>query len=77
MILSYKHKYYMGQIKKKIKLEISSDNNEVRNIQWFTADQAFKKIRDYNFEKRLMIKNVHYLFKNMLLAIKDKLLNEK
>ena len=70
----YKHKYYMGQIRKKIKLEISSDNNEVRNIQWFTAEQSFRKIRDYNFEKRLMIKNVHYLLKNMILAIKDKLL---
>jgi 8-oxo-dGTP pyrophosphatase MutT (NUDIX family) len=72
----YKHKYYMGQIKKKIKLEISTDNNEVRNIQWFTANQSFNKIRDYNFEKRMMIKNVHYILKNMILAIKEKLLSE-
>ena len=73
----YKHKYYMGQINKKIQLMISSDNNEVRDIQWFTARQAFLKIRDYNFEKRLMIKNIHYLMKNMILAIRDKLLNDK
>ena len=75
--IRYKHKYYMGQINKKIKLKILSDNNEVRNIQWFTVQQSFLKIRDYNFEKRLMIKNIHFLFKNMLLAIKNKLLNEK
>lgn len=72
----YKHKYYMGQINKKIKLSISPNNNEVRDVQWFTAKQSFLKIRDYNFEKRLMIKNIHYLLKNMILAIKDTLLNE-
>lgn len=75
--IRYKHKYYMGQIKKKIKLKILPDNNEVRDIKWFTVQQSFLKIRDYNFEKRLMIKNIHYLLKNMILAIKSKLLNEK
>jgi hypothetical protein len=35
------------------------DNNEVSKLEWKTFDEALKCIRDYNLEKKKMIRDIY------------------
>lgn len=59
---SYKHKYYLSFIYYEESLDLSNyQKSEIGNIKWFTFDECIKKIRDYNYEKIDLIKNVNLI----------------
>lgn len=61
---SYKHKYYLC----KLKLEDSHNNNyqksEIGDMKWFTFDECINIIRDYNVEKKNMLKKINNILNN-------------
>lgn len=56
---SYKHKYYLC----KLNIEDTYSNNfqksEIGDMKWFTFEQCMDAIRDYNIEKKLMLKKIN------------------
>ena len=61
--IRYKHIYYVAQSKNNVSLEIDKDNfnqvSEISKISWFNFSNAFSSIRDYNMEKRDVLKRVN------------------
>ena len=68
----YKHIYYTAQFNNDIDSSLSIDLTnkhqliEVSDIKWMSFNEAYKKIRDYNFERKLLLYNVHLNLKYML-----------
>jgi len=63
--IRYKHIYYLGiLLNNDIELSIDSSNihqiNEVRDIQWFTKEESYQKIRNYNKTKYEIIDKVFH-----------------
>ena len=60
--IRYKHIYYLGKWNSTKKIHIDKDNfsqiSEIGNIQWFDYETAFKKIREYNKEKRQVLTTI-------------------
>ena len=55
---SYKHKYYLANIKNN-RIDINNfQKSEVSNLKWFTLEDCIYKIRPYNYEKIETINNV-------------------
>ena len=55
---SYKHKYYLANIKNN-KIDVNNfQKEEVSNAKWFTLEECLDIIRPYNYEKIQIIKNV-------------------
>lgn len=57
----YKHIYFIAKVKNDAKLaKMNSNNlsqlNEIKNIGWFTESEALFLIREYNIEKKSVIK---------------------
>jgi 8-oxo-dGTP pyrophosphatase MutT (NUDIX family) len=74
--IRYKHIYYIGKSLNDISLKINKDNfnqaSEISKIKWATFDEAISSIRDYNIEKKDVIKNVHELLtKKIFVNIND------
>lgn len=63
--IRYKHIYYIAESINNISLEIDKDNfnqaSEISKIKWFKYDEAFNSIREYNMEKRDVLKKTHDL----------------
>ena len=63
--IRYKHIYYIAESKKNINLCINKDNfnqvTEISNIRWFSYDDSLKVIRDYNQEKKDVLKIINGL----------------
>jgi 8-oxo-dGTP pyrophosphatase MutT (NUDIX family) len=61
--IRYKHIYYIGESIKEVSLKINKDNfnqaSEISCIKWFDFETAFSSIRDYNLEKRAVLKKTH------------------
>ena len=61
--IRYKHIYYIAESKKNINLYINKDNlnqvTEISNIRWFNYEDSLKVIRDYNKEKKDVLKNIN------------------
>ena len=58
---SYKHKYFLANIKNNIKPSFSFQTTEVSKIKWFSFNDCLKIIRPYNLEKIEIINRVNKL----------------
>jgi ADP-ribose pyrophosphatase YjhB (NUDIX family) len=59
---SYKHKYFLGVIDKNIEQYNNLNNfqkTEVSKLEWKTIDNCLECIRQYNLEKKELIKNIN------------------
>ena len=61
--IRYKHIYYIAESVNNVSLEIDKDNfnqaSEISKISWFSFEDAFNSIRDYNLEKKQVLKRVN------------------
>ena len=61
--IRYKHIYYVGESINSVSLEIDKNNfnqaSEISKISWFNFDTAYNSIRDYNMEKKEVLKRVN------------------
>ena len=68
--IRYKHIYYIGKaINDKTNLNIDKNNfsqfSEIKKIKWFTFEEGTQIIREYNKEKKLILKEVNdFILKN-------------
>lgn len=56
---SYKHIYFVGYMKNQSQPKINFQTSEVSQLKWLHIDECLEKIRDYNLEKKDIIKNVN------------------
>lgn len=57
---AYKHKYYIGKIKKDKSIDLSNfQRSEVSEVGFFTKDEIKNKIRYYNKERILVLENIY------------------
>jgi 8-oxo-dGTP pyrophosphatase MutT (NUDIX family) len=54
---SYLHKYYLASCKE-TSVETRIQQSEVSDLKWLTLKECLNKIRSYNLEKMILIKNV-------------------
>ena len=55
---SYKHKYYLANIKNSLIDTCNYQKSEVSNMNWFSLEECKKKLRPYNFERIEIIEQV-------------------
>ncbi len=64
----YKHVYYIGKVQELIELKINMENKdqytEIKNIEWLTEEECYQRIREYDSNKKKIIKNVFDFFHN-------------
>ena len=64
--IRYRHIYFIGVWNTQSKKEVSVDKtnfsqiSEIGNIAWFPYEEAHKKIRSYNWEKKRLLQNLDY-----------------
>lgn len=67
--IRYKHIYYVGESLVNVQLSINKNNfsqvSEIRNIKWFTYEEARDIIRPYNKEKKDTLTRVNFKIKNL------------
>lgn len=69
-MVDYTHIYYLAHMANTVHSPILDETNEtqmgeVRNIGWFTVDEAFELMRDYDTEKKKVLLEVYeYLIKH-------------
>ena len=65
--IRYKHIYYIGKNLENIELSIDKDNfsqiSEISNLSWQTFNEALRNIRDYNVEKKNVLKQLNSILK--------------
>lgn len=66
----YKHVYYIARMTTEFTSFTVNPNNkqqckEIRNIQWFTYEEAQAKLRTYNIERKELLKRLHNLICRM------------
>jgi 8-oxo-dGTP pyrophosphatase MutT (NUDIX family) len=63
--IRYKHIYYLGKSLEEISLDIDKENfnqvSEISKIKWFNYKDAYEIIRDYNIEKKEVLKKTNDL----------------
>lgn len=61
----YKHKYYIANIniQPKINLHSGYQKSEVSAVEWKTLDEACESIRDYDVEKKNILKDIDYILR--------------
>jgi len=62
----YKHVYYIARLTTDFKSFAVNPNNkqqckEIRNIEWFTYEEAQTKLRDYNIERKELLKRINHV----------------
>jgi hypothetical protein len=60
---SYKHKYYLALIDNNIEPTLNFQTNEINEIRWENINSVKNKIRDYNFEKKILIDEIIKILK--------------
>ncbi len=78
--VKYKHIYYIAKSISNIKLKVNNENllqkTEVSNIGWFTYNEAIELIRDYNNEKKNILKKILlYILNNINIDLDCKILS--
>lgn len=72
--IRYKHIYYIGKSIKKVQLSINKDNfsqvSEISNIKWFNYQDALNMIRDYNKEKKDVLRRCHIKISDYINTLK-------
>lgn len=63
-LIPYTHVYYLARASNNIRmprvdLSNQTQTGEVKNIGWFTVDQAFSLIRDYDWQKKKVLLEVY------------------
>lgn len=66
---TYKHKYYLGHVDSRTTPDFQFQKSEVSQIKWFTLEEALNNIRDYNLEKKEVIKKVNSLLNKYRLIL--------
>jgi NADH pyrophosphatase NudC (nudix superfamily) len=66
----YKHVYYIARLVTDVEPFTINPNNkqqckEIRNIQWFSYEDAQSKIRVYNIERKELLKRLHQVICRM------------
>ena len=62
---SYKHKYYLAYINSNIlNEELNYQKSEVSKVKWMSYEQCINSVRDYNNERKEIIRNVHDVLTN-------------
>ena len=79
----YKHKYFLGTIKKADSIEKNNSiifdsysdydltlyqQSEVSKLEWKTIEQCLESIRPYNLEKKTIITNVNKILQEFILS---------
>lgn len=64
----YKHVYYIAKMIPEIsEFSVNPQNKqqykEIRDIRWFTYEEAQDKIRDYNIERKELLKRLHNIIR--------------
>jgi 8-oxo-dGTP pyrophosphatase MutT (NUDIX family) len=64
--IMYKQTYFLGSCSPTLTAHIQTDNRimqrEVGGIGWFTYEEAFRRIRDTNREKRILLETLNMRF---------------
>jgi 8-oxo-dGTP pyrophosphatase MutT (NUDIX family) len=55
---SYKHKYYLAEMREYEEELPRFEKDEVSKMGWFTLDECLQRIRTYNVEKRRLLQNI-------------------
>lgn len=67
--IRYKHIYFLAEFTSDKKLGVDLNNKtqvmEISSVNWFSKDQCLKKIRNYNEEKKILIKKVDEYLSNI------------
>jgi len=66
---SYKHKYYLGEINNDAVKSKSHQETEVSKVEWKSYEDSLLCIRDYNLEKKEILKKVHTVLSENNLCI--------
>ena len=65
----YKHNYYMGKMKQRVNVYMNEQNknqqSEVKDIKWLTEEECLNSIRDYDENKKNVIKYFFNLVKEI------------
>lgn len=61
---SYKHKYFLGYVNNSVLPAKKFQLNEISMIQWVDINSINIKFRDYNYEKKIIIKQIINLLNN-------------
>ena len=72
----YKHIYYISQLLNNDKKLLIDNNNifmktEIGDIDWFLIEDAIKKIKNYNIDKKNKLMYLHQMIKNTLNNFKN------
>ena len=66
----YKHKYYLAYMPYENTLQTSNfQKSEVSQMEWLTFNNAIKVIRNYNKEKKTLLRNVDITLNNFVIII--------
>lgn len=65
---SYKHCYYLAEMKEMPEDENNFQKSEVSKVGWLSYNEAIEKIRPYNLEKKEVLKKVNTLLMNYRLC---------
>jgi 8-oxo-dGTP pyrophosphatase MutT (NUDIX family) len=67
--IRYKHIYYLGKANDDCSLIVDNNNieqiTEISNIAWFSLDEALRRIRPYNKEKKEVLIRADKIIKNL------------
>ena len=66
---SYKHKYFLGIITNNCQPDNNFQIYEISEIKWVQIDEVNNYIRDYNYEKKIIINDLNKLLKSYKLYI--------
>lgn len=74
----YQHRYYLAQIETDKQPELNDDNIhqqiEIGDIRWFSFSEAMDKIRDYNIERKEVLRRVYnFIYYHIYNDIKKKI----
>ena len=65
---SYKHCYYLAEMKEMPEDENNFQKSEVSKVGWLSYNEALENIRPYNLEKKEVLKKVNTLLMNYRLC---------
>jgi ADP-ribose pyrophosphatase YjhB (NUDIX family) len=64
--IKYRHIYYIAEIKEDFLPEIK-DNNEIRDLNYFSYNDAVSVIRDYHIDKKEVLTSVYYYYLEIIM----------
>jgi 8-oxo-dGTP pyrophosphatase MutT (NUDIX family) len=77
----YKHTYYIGLSKNTEKIELDQNNKiqmeEIGDIGWFKYDNAIKKIRPYQLERKRILNELYLFIIDRLVRLNQEKLESK